>query len=78
MNKTQEKQSHFINLGEETIEKSPTQPSIQSSPPHDESPFRPERENNPPPPPDFEPSPRKTPEVDPNQQEAYNYPESLE
>lgn len=66
-NITQEKQSHFIDLGEETPEKAPAQPSIESSPPRDESPFRPERESSLPPPPDFEPSPRKTPKVDPNQ-----------
>ncbi|MCY6488327.1 hypothetical protein, partial [Actinobacillus pleuropneumoniae] len=42
--KTPEKQPHFIDLGEKTLEKSPTRPSIESSPPHDESPFRPEIE----------------------------------
>jgi len=78
---TQEKQSHFIDLGEGTPEKAPTQPDIESSPPHvestpprDESPFQPE----PQPDFDFEQSPRKTPEVDPDQQEVYNYLESLE
>lgn len=77
---TQEKQSHFIDLGEETPEKAPAQPDIESSPPRDESPFLPEREDSLPPPPDFdfEPSPRKTPEVDPNQKKLYNYLESLE
>jgi len=78
---TQEKKSHFIDLGEGTPEKAPTQPDIESSPPRvestpprDESPFRPE----PQPDFDFEHSPRKTPEVDPNQQEVYKYLESLE
>jgi len=83
--RTQIKRPHFIDLGEETPEKSPAgrspprpQPSIETSPPHDESPSRPEIESSPPPPQDFEFSPRKTPEVDPNQQEVYNYMESLE
>ena len=72
-------------MGGETPEKTPAgrspphpQPSIEISPPHDESPSRPELESSHPPPPDFELSPRKTPEVDPNQQEVYDYLESLE
>lgn len=83
--RNQIKRPHFIDLGEEIPEKSPTgrspphpQPSIETSPPHDESPFRPKIESSPPPPQDFELSLRKTPEVYPNQQEVYNYLDSLE
>ena len=72
-------------MGGETPEKTPAgrspprpQPSIETSPPHDESPSQQELESSPPPPPDFKLSPRKTLEVDPNQQEVYDYLESLE
>jgi len=78
---TKEKQSHFIDLGEGTPEKAPTQFDLESSPPRveptpqrEESPFQPE----PQPDFDFEHSPRKTPEIDPDQQEVYNYLETLE
>jgi len=84
--KTQVKRPNFIDLGEETPEKPPAghspprpQPSIEISPPNiDESPSRLELESSPPPPQDFEVSPRRTPEVDPSQQEVYDYLESLE
>ena len=84
--KTQVKQPHFIDLGGETPKKLPAgrspprpQPSIETSPPHvDERPSRPELESSPPPPQDFELSPRKTPKIDPSQQEVYDYLESLE
>ena len=36
---TKEKQSHFIDLGEGTPEKTPTQLIIEPSPPREESPF---------------------------------------
>jgi len=68
-------------LGEGTPEKAPTQldlesspPRVESTPPREESPFQPE----PPPEFDFEHSPRRTPENDPDQQEVYNYLETLE
>jgi len=72
-------------LGGETPEKPPAgrspprpQQSIETSPPHGESPSRPEVESSPSPPQDSELSPRKTPEIDPSQQEEYDYLESLE
>jgi len=73
-------------LGGETPEKPPIgrspphpQPSIEINPPDvDVSPSRPELEISSPPQQDFEVSPRKTPKIDPNQQEVYDYLESLE
>jgi len=84
--KTQLKRPYFIDLGEETPEKPPSghspprpQPSIETSPPQiDESPSQPELESSPSPPQDFKVSPRRTTEVDPSQQEVYDYLESLE
>ena len=74
---TQEKQSHFIDLGEGTHEKGPAQQDIEAIPPREESPFQLERENSPPLQ-EFEFRPRQKPEVDSTQKEAYNYLESLE
>lgn len=84
--KTQVKGPHFIDFGGETPEKPPTgrspphpQPDIETSPPDvDVSPSRSELEDSPPPQQDFEVIPRKTPEIDPSQQEVYDYLESLE
>ncbi len=84
--KTQVKGPHFIDLGGET----PKKPQVGHSPPHllpnieanpsdvDVSPSRPELEDSPPPQQDFEVNPRKTLEIDPSQQEVYDYIESLE
>jgi len=74
MSVTKEKQSHFIDLGEGTPEKAPTQLDLESTPPREESPFQPEPQTEF----DFEHSPRRTPEIDPDQQEVYNYLETLE
>lgn len=83
--RTQVKGPHFIDLGGETPEK----PQAGHSPPHplpnieanpsdvDVSPSRPKLEDSPPQQ-DFEASPRQTPEIDPKQQEVYDYLESLE
>ena len=83
--KAQIKGPHFVDLGGETSEKPPAnrspthlQPNIETSPPNvDMSPSRLELEISPPQQ-DFGVSPRKTPEIDPNQQEVYDYLESLE
>ena len=74
MSVTKEKQSHFIDLVERTPEKVPTQLDLESTPPREESPFQPEPQTEF----DFEHSPRRTPEIDPDQQEVYNYLETLE
>lgn len=81
MSVTKGKQSHFIDMGEGTPEKAPTQLDLKSSPPHvestpprEESPFQPEPQTEF----YFEHSPRRTPEIDPDQQEVYNYLETLE
>ena len=84
--KTQGKGPHFIDLGGETPEKPLVgrcpphpQPNIETSPPDvDVSLSRPELEDSPPPQQDFQVSPRKTPEIDPSQQEVYDYLESLD
>jgi hypothetical protein len=67
--KTKGEQSHIIDLSEEILEKSPEQPSLDISPPREESPFRQEGAGSPPPQ-DFEFKQRKSPDVDPNQQEV--------
>ena len=81
MRVNKDKQPHFIDLGEGTPEKAATQldlesspPRVESTPPHEESPFQPEPQTEF----EFEQSPRRTPEINPNQQEVYNYLESLE
>ena len=70
---TKEKQSHFIDLG--TPEKTPIRLDIELSPPREESPFQQERESSFQ---GFEFRPRQTPDIDPVQQEAYDYLETLE
>ena len=74
--KVQTKGAHFIDLGGETLEQSPAIPP-DHSPQH--SPFsQPDFEISPSQP-DFGISPRKaTPEIDPTQQEMYDFIESLE
>ena len=56
--KTKGDQSHFIDLSEEKLEKTPEQPSLDTSPPREESPFRQEGASSPPPQ-DFEFKQRK-------------------
>lgn len=70
---TKEKQSHFIDLG--TPEKTPIRLDMELSPPREESPFQQERESSFQ---GFEFRPRQTPDIDPDQQEAYDYLETLE
>lgn len=67
------KQSHFIDLS--TPEKTPIQLAIELSPPREESPVQQERESSFQ---GFEFRPRQTPDIDPVQQEAYDYLETLE
>ena len=81
MRVTKDKQPHFIDLGEGTPEKAATQldlesspPRVESTPPREESPFQPEPQTEF----EFEQSPRRTPDIDPDQQEVYNYLETLE
>lgn len=74
MSVTKEKQSHFIDLGEGTPEKAQTQLDLESTPPREESPFQPEHQTKF----DFEHSPRRTPEIDPDEKKIYNYLETLE
>ena len=67
------KQSHFVDLS--TPKKRQIQLDIYSSPPREESPFQQERESSFQ---EFEFRPRQTPDIDPVQQEAYDYLETLE
>lgn len=84
--RTQVKGPHFIDLGGETPEKPQAGhstphplPNIEANPSDvDVRPSRPELEDSPPPQQDFKASPRKTLEIDPKQQEVYEYLESLE
>src|SRR5699024_7905002 len=73
MSVTKGKQSHFVDSG--TPEKTPIQLNIEHSPPREESPFQQERENSFQ---EFEFRPRQTPDIDPDQQKAYDYLETLE
>ncbi len=73
MSVTKGRQSHFVDLG--TLEKTPIQLDIEHSPPREESPFQQERESSFQ---EFEFRPRQTPDIDPDQQKAYDYLETLE
>ena len=61
-------------MGEATPEKAPAQRDLESTPPCEESPFQTEPQTEF----DLEHSPRRSPEIDPDQQEVYNYLEALE
>lgn len=61
-------------MGETTPEKTPAQLGLESTPPREESPFQTEPQTKI----NFEHSPRRTPEIDPDQQELYDYLEALE
>ena len=81
MRVTKDKQPHFIDLGESTPEKAATQldfesssPRVEVTPPREESPFQQEPQTEF----EYEPSPRRSPDIDPDQQEVYNYLETLE
>jgi len=76
---TKDKESHFIDLS--TPEKVATRldfeassPHAEVTPPREESPFQqdPQTEF------EHEPSPRRSPDIDPDQQRVYNYLETLE
>jgi len=78
---TKDKEPFFIDLGESTPEKGASQLDFGASPPHDEvlppreeSPFYQEHETEF----EHEPSPKRSPEIDPDQQRVYNYFETLE